>query len=652
MTQNPNNTVPIWLNETDAAKLLSVEIETLRKKCRAGFYSYKVVIKNKRREYAIRFASLSEDMQKKFFIGESQISHTILQSYSDVPIWAKIQAEKYISILNATENLKGKELKDFIRHWNEVNPQYKTSYQCVNKMRQRYKADGVNGLLAQYGKNLGSSVVDDKYFEYFKNLYLVEGAPSLLSCYELTKGFAVRMDGVKKYDFPQYLSFLRRLKNEVPKQSIYLARYGEARWNKKYGSYIERDYSGTLCNEVWVSDHAQLDIGCLTEDGRVCYPWITAWRDYKSSKWLGWILQPASPNSDFIFQSFYYAANQYGLPKDVIIDNGKDYRCKDFAGGRKIVKIGSNEARATSMLAELDVKVHFAQPYNAQTKPIERDFLKIKDYLSKHSVGYRGGNVQERPERLIKEIKAGKLLPFDKLKEVFDDFIINVLNKKPSQGKNLKGLSPDALFFQEYKEKTTPSKEALKLFCMRTSKTYTIKRNGIKDSGLDIRYWADWLIAQNDVKVYLRRDVQNYAEAWVFKADNDEFLGKVFAAKPVAALHANKISKNEYKEAIAIKNQAKKIAKAYAQQTDEIGLVEKCENYKALYIDSVSVSTPKVSKLANTNMDKAIKKQKAFEKIGKQDLSAFLPEESDDKLYLLKTDILIEKELKEVKNGR
>ncbi len=28
------------------------------------------------------------------------------------------------------------------------------------------------------------------------------------------------------------------------------------------------------------------------------------------------------------------------------------------------------------MLDELNVKVHFALPYNAQTKPIERDFLK------------------------------------------------------------------------------------------------------------------------------------------------------------------------------------------------------------------------------------------------------------------------------------
>ena len=51
-----------------------------------------------------------------------------------------------------------------------------------------------------------------------------------------------------------------------------------------------------------------------------------------------------------------------------------------------------------------------------------------------------------------KEIKAGKIIPFDVFKEVFDDFVINVLNKRPSRGKNHEGLSPDQLFNQECAE--------------------------------------------------------------------------------------------------------------------------------------------------------------------------------------------------------
>lgn len=91
--------------------------------------------------------------------------------------------------------------------------------------------------------------------------------------------------------------------------------------------------------------------------------------------------------------------------------------------------------------------------------------------------------------------------------------MINVLNKRPSQGKNLAGLSPNQLFNQEFAEKIRPSKDALKLFCMRTSKTFTIIRNGIKDNELGITYWADWMVSKTRLKVYLRRDVQNYKEA-------------------------------------------------------------------------------------------------------------------------------------------
>lgn len=81
----------------------------------------------------------------------------------------------------------------------------------------------------------------------------------------------------------------------------------------------------------------------------------------------------------------------------------------------------------------MNVKVHFALPYNAQTKPVERDFLKIKELLSKHCIGYRGGNVVEHPEKLANEIKAGKIMQFEDFKKIFNDFILNVLKIKNLQ---------------------------------------------------------------------------------------------------------------------------------------------------------------------------------------------------------------------------
>jgi hypothetical protein len=638
--------IPEWLTEEDACKVLNIKIKTLRQKCSKGEFIFKVQQNGAKFIYYIKFTSLATHIQKEYLKKFKDFQYK-QDCYSEAPAWAKVQADKYINILNACENLTGKSLIDFVEKWNYCNPSFQTSYSSIRKMRQRYKEFGINGLLAQYGKRGGSTVVDDRLYEYFKNLYLKEGAPSLYSCWEQTKGYAIREE-IELNEFPSHHSFRRRLEKEIPKQAIYLARYGYSAWNRKYSNYIERDYSNIICGKVWVSDHAQIDIACLTETGESVFPWVTAWRDFKSSKWLGWLLQTGHPNSDHIFQTFYYAAENYGLPTDVIIDNGKDYRCKDFAGGRKRITIDTNQAKATSMLSELNIKVHFAQPYNGQTKPIERDFLKIKELLSKHSVGYRGGNILERPEKLKEEIKKGMIMPFNEFKELFDDFVINVLNKKPSQGKVLKGLSPDELFNREFTEKITTSKDALKLFCMRTSRIFKIGRNGIKDNELGITYWADWMSARTDLKVYLRRDIKNYKEAWVFRADNDEFIGNVSAMSAVAALDADMVSKDEFKAAMSAKKRNLKIAKEFIKQTQDISLKEQCENYKALYKQNLQDIKPKISRLANTNMDKAVQKSKLMAEMCNLDLSVFEERNkvNDEHLFLFETDCVLEQESK------
>lgn len=185
---------------------------------------------------------------------------------------------------------------------------------------------------------------------------------------------------------------------------------------------------------------------------------------------------------------------------------------------------------------------------------------------------------------------------------------------------------------------------------MRTSHNFTIGRNCIQDRQLGITYWADWMIARTGLKVYLRRDVQDYKEAWAFRADNDEFVGTVKAVKAVAALHADKVSKEEFKEALSIKKRNLKITKAYIKQTREISLEEQYENYKAAYNSSNKdyKKNVKISKIANTNMDKAIQKNKEMKSFGRQNLSVFLEDDKpEEKLYLFETDKILEEELAE-----
>ncbi len=117
-------------------------------------------------------------------------------------------------------------------------------------------------------------------------------------------------------------------------------------------------------------------------------------------------------------------------------------------------------------------------------------------------------------------------MQFDEFKLLFDDFIENYLNKKPSNGKVLQGKCPDELWAEEFVNKKVISKDALKLFCMRTSKNMTIGRNGIYDAQLQLTYWGEWMICEKVAKSIYTQDINAYQEAWVFDAQTEEYLGK------------------------------------------------------------------------------------------------------------------------------
>lgn len=569
--------------------------------------------------------------------------------YSNAANWERSYADKWIRVLHACAGMQGEDLKQFVSQWNTDNPSEQTSYSRILQMRKNHLQEGISGLLPKYGKNAGTTIVQNIHFEHFKSLYLKEGSPSLQSCWYNTLGFAKSIDPVfKPESFPAPYSFFRRLTREVPKESIYLARHGHDAWNRKFANYIPRDYSTMKAGECYVSDHAQVDVAVRIPSGKVCFPWITVWCDFKSQKWLGWLHHAESPNSDHIFQSFYYAVKEHGLPEDVYIDNGKDYRSKDFAGGRqRFIRVSLDESKTSAMLLNLSITPHFSLPYNAQAKIIERTFLKNKEWFSKHRQGYRGGDVTERPEILEHEIKSGKIMEWNEYVALMDQFITGILNRVPSKGKVLQGMCPDELWMKEHTEVRKTSDDALKLFCMRTSRELTIMRNGVRDSDLSVTYWAEEMMGLKGTKVYLRRDINAYNKAYVFEAATDKFICTAQIAESAAALARTDIEKSKLRELVVAKNQQQKIVKAYAavanagSASDQIvQMAVGIETVNSLrgYEPAEQPAQP-VYRLSNTMMDKVILEQRERERRGTSDLSSIQPpEQKQSRIYAFETD--------------
>lgn len=610
----------VWISVEEVCSLTGEIKETVRRKCKSNKYISKYVKNGKFKIYSVLLSSLPSSAQNKYLnINNKWQDNTMLlekneQSYSNAPLWARKQADKYLELLSLTDKMTHSEIDKFLLKWNKEHPDKITSYSSIYNARIKFNKLGIEGLLSKKGQNRLKKGINPEFLEYYKSLYLREGAPSAFFCWQVTLGYAKNKYNIAVEEFPSYKTFDRYLKNSIPEQAIYLARYGQAAWNKKYASYIPRNYSNISAGRCWVSDHAQIDVA-VNFNGNVCFPWVTVFRDVKTSKWLGWFLHAESPNSDHIFQAFYYGVINFGLPEDVYLDNGKDYRCKDFAGGRsKSVKVQHSKNLENSLLTNIGINVHFALPYNAQTKPVERDFLKIKTFLSKGFVGYRGGKITERPEKLKTEIKNGLIMKYSDFKVLFNDFIENFLNKKPSNGKVLQGKCPDELWAEEFTNKKVISKDALKLFCMRTSKTMTIGRNGIHDSQLQLTYWGEWMICEKGRKVFIRRDINAYQEAWVFDAQTEEYLGKGNVYHAVSFLAQTNIEKLQYKEAIERKNKEKKILKSYIQCKYNPTNEEIVANLKNALDKTEFNSTPTVLQVTNTMMDQVINQEKKSDK--------------------------------------
>jgi hypothetical protein len=107
--ENTKDNTNIWIDIDKASEMIGLSSQTLKRKCRKGEFVFKIVKKGKVAHYFVLLKSMPDFAQDKY-LGDSAVD----LKYSEVPSWAKLQAEKYVRIIDASAGLKGKELKEFI----------------------------------------------------------------------------------------------------------------------------------------------------------------------------------------------------------------------------------------------------------------------------------------------------------------------------------------------------------------------------------------------------------------------------------------------------------------------------------------------------------------------------------------------------------
>lgn len=601
----------IWLKITDVEKL-GIPARTIKRRCADESYiTRKVPSRGKTGySYEVALSCLPESCRTLFYNNIASASvekpgrasllsgstsqaddsgSTVTPQNPEIEInllaemqdWERDYVLRFISLYHITKSMRGADLKQFLSIWSEKNPKYGFKYANFMRIKKLYEDSdcSISSIRPQWGK--GGSTVPNEWAELYASEYLNQRQASSMSCWKNVLGKLKRQNpDLDVKSFPSHASFLRKLQSFYSESVIYYMRNGLAKWKAKYGYHISRHYDDILCGEVWVSDHVQSDVGVRLPDGTVKYLWITVWVDVKSTKWVGWYAHVESPKSDHIFTAFYRAAKRYGIPTDIIIDNGKDYRCKALSGGRlqqSWIKVEVPELEALSLFAALKISVHFAWPYNPESKICERTFSRVNAGFSRNCIGYRGPHIQKRPDNLKSETE--QLWSEEQFKSQFDRYITEIYNREVSNGKMLAGQCPDELFDKEWPialktgRAFMVSAEALKMFCSPLSDTFRIKKSVVTDNKLNVRYWAPWMASENGTVVRMRRDFDDYSIAYFWEDATGRYLGYAGLDGNVSALADTPVAKSDLEEHIrrkrSVERQVRNIAKTVAKTNND-----------------------------------------------------------------------------------
>lgn len=561
----------IWLTVKQAGELLGVTDRAIKKNCKNKKYVTRMVHGNGGKQYRILLSSLPGKGQMNWrkerlnAFGQDVFSNVFSLDLSELPElylrapdYNRRKYDKYYPFFQSVGFFEDmtlprlSELKELIIHWNRVHAVYPVGLKSVYKLAKELRERGLEVFFGGYGQNRGEHWsfsdlkkhgLDSVVFGTFRKTFLQPSAPSIRECWNLAVEVAVRSGFSSKDKLPSASAFLNRLYSELEqeygvsgKAATYRARYGLAAFERKYGHYLDRDDSDCSAGYAWVFDHAQLDIMVKTpENKRLVRFWISAVLDMRSWKLLYYVLKTSTPNSQDIIDVYLGAVARYGVPHTVYLDNGKDYRSKDFSGRTRKVRIENDETWMRSVLGQTGVaRVIFATPFNAKAKRIERWFLKLHEGFERILCkGYTGTNASARTDELKRIIKKGNVLDYDDFIMMLDLFIDDLNNRGTDKRGKLRGLTPNKAFSKFHEKRPMLDEEVLISLMGRTGSAKKIGRNGYEDVevskqiGYKALYWGPWMSVWKGKKdaVYPRRDFLKPDKAYFFSDDTHEFLG-------------------------------------------------------------------------------------------------------------------------------
>jgi transposase InsO family protein len=258
------------------------------------------------------------------------------------------------------------------------------------------------------------------------------------------------MSAVKGWDIPSYDTVWRYC-NHIWEQDGEGAKAMIARglryWKNRYMMKKYRNTEKLQVLEVLQGDVHTFDVWVSVKrpNGKLqaIRPCLVAWVDTRSRCLVGWKISEA-PNAEMMKESLinviYPKANPelpYGVPKYLLIDNGKEYTAETLTGRPRSVRVSLDADTVEDDMRSL--------PYQPWSKAqIERFFGTVCGKFSKKYASYTGTLSASRTESKInKDIKgmleSGELLDIEAFATEFEDWVVNKYHKRKHKGLMIQG---------------------------------------------------------------------------------------------------------------------------------------------------------------------------------------------------------------------
>lgn len=382
-----------------------------------------------------------------------------------------------------------------------IAKQHGVSVRTLRRWINQYEQDNLNGLERKARNDKGQRRnIDSELEEYVKALALSKPKLSITTIYRKLLLFAKKQQS----EVPSYSTVYDIVRSLNP-SLITLVHEGSVAYRNQYELIYRRESSAS--NDMWQTDHCQLDILLLNKKGIGQKPWLTIVQDDYSRAIAGYFVSfdhPCAINTALsLRQAIWNKSNAMwqvcGIPEVLYTDNGSDFI--------------SHHIEKTA--ASLKIRIIHSIPGRPQGKGrVERFFLTLLQQFLEQLPGYTPSN-----KGFLKNKANGAKRTLPKATLTLTDFsnhIESFIVEQYHQAKHsTTGQTPIQRWLGNgFLPQMPSSLESLDILLLTVPTLRKVRRDGIFFNNL--RYTNTILAAYIGESVTIRYDPRDMAEIRVY----------------------------------------------------------------------------------------------------------------------------------------